>query len=89
MLIVVRNPMYRLIALAVSVAIFLILYFAVIKPNNDKANSTVQQSLQQVSKATHQRGSNVPVGVQNLIQCLAAAGTNTAQIEACKAKFKP
>ena len=93
MIVVVRNPVYRLIALGVSVAIFLILYFAVIKPNNDNANNVVKQSEQQVQQAVQnankQTGGAVPTGVQNLTACIAAAGTDTSKISACQAKFKP
>lgn len=90
MTIVVRNPVYRLIALGVSVAIVLILYFAVIKPNHDKANnavSTTEQQVQQaVNKAAKQGG--VPAGVKSLTDCIAAAGTDTSKLQACQSKFK-
>jgi 16S rRNA U1498 N3-methylase RsmE len=93
MLIVVRNPVYRLVALGVSVAIVLILYFAVIKPNNDSANNAVTQGekqLQQaVQNANKQSGGAVPANVTNLTACIAAAGTDTGKIAACQTKFKP
>jgi 16S rRNA U1498 N3-methylase RsmE len=92
MFIVVRNPMYRLIALGVSVAIFAILYFAVIKPNNDTANNAVRQGEQQlqqaVQNANKQSGGAVPRNVTNLTSCLAAAGTDTGKIQACTVKFQ-
>ena len=91
MTIVVRNPLYRLIALGVSVAIILILYFAVIKPNNDTANSVAKQGEQQlqqaVSNANKETNGAVPAGVTNLVNCAAAAGTDTGQLAACRAKF--
>jgi 16S rRNA U1498 N3-methylase RsmE len=93
MVVVVRNPLYRLIALGVSVAIVLILYFAVIKPNNDNANNAVRQGEQQlqqaVQNANKQSGGAVPANVTNLTSCIAAAGTDTGKIQACQAKFKP
>jgi hypothetical protein len=93
MIVVVRNPMYRLIALAVSVAIVVILYFAVIKPNNDTANTAVTQGEQQlqqaVSNANKSSGGAVPTSVTNLTACIAAAGTDTGKIQACSAKYKP
>jgi 16S rRNA U1498 N3-methylase RsmE len=93
MVVVVRNPVYRLIALGVSVAIALILYFAVIKPNNDTANNAVRQTEQQVqqavSNANKQSGGAVPKSVTSLTSCLAAAGADTGKIAACQAKFKP
>ena len=74
-------------------AIVAILYFAVIKPNNDTANSVAVQGekqLQQaVSQANQQSGGAIPVGATKLVNCIAAAGTDTGKIQACQAKFKP
>jgi hypothetical protein len=93
MTIVVRNPLYRLVALGITLAIIAVVYFAVIKPNNDSANNAVKQGEQQVqqavSNANKESGGAVPAGVTNLVNCLAAAGTDTGQISACKAKFTP
>jgi flagellar biosynthesis/type III secretory pathway M-ring protein FliF/YscJ len=91
MTIVVRNPMYRAVALVVSIAIIAILYFTVIKPNNDTANNAVKQGEQQlqqaVTNANKQSGGAVPAGVTSLVNCIAAAGTDTGKIAACHAKF--
>lgn len=93
MVIISRNPAHRLIALGVSLAIVLIVYFAVIKPNNDTANNAVKQGEQQlqqaVNNANKQSGGAVPTSVTNLTSCIAAAGTDTGKIQACQAKFKP
>jgi hypothetical protein len=93
MTIVVRNPLYRLIALGVSAAIVLIIYFAVIKPNNDTANTAIKQGEQQVQQAVSQANKAthgaVPAGVTNLANCLVAAGADTGKIQACRAKFTP
>ena len=90
-MIVVTNPRYRLITLAVTIAILAIVYFAIIKPNNDTANKAVTQSEQQVQKAVSQAnkqsGGGVPTKVTNLTNCLAAAGADTAKIQACQAQF--
>jgi predicted PurR-regulated permease PerM len=104
MTIVVRNPVYRVIALVLTLAIVAILYFAVIKPNNDNANNAVnnavkttqqleKQAAQQVNQANQAAkssgGAAIPAGVTNLVNCIAAAGTNVSEIQACKAKFQP
>jgi hypothetical protein len=93
MFIVVRNPMYRVIALAVSVAIAAIIYFAVIKPNHDTANQAITQSEQQVQQAVNQAnkqsGGAVPASVNSLATCMVAAGSDTVKIQACSAKYKP
>jgi len=93
MYVVIRNPMYRLIALAVSVGIFLILYFAVIKPGNDTANHALTQGEQQiqqaVSNANKATGGAVPTSALNLTACIAEAGTDTGKISACQAKYHP
>jgi hypothetical protein len=65
MVVVMRSPLYRLIALGVSLAI-----------------AAVQQ-------ANSQSGGAVPTGGTNLVNCLAAAGSNTGAIQACKTKFQP
>jgi len=87
MTIVVRNPLYRLISLAVTVAIIVIVYFAIIKPSNDTANTALKQGEQQLQQAVKSSGGAVPAGVTNLVNCIAAAGTDTGQIAACRAKF--
>jgi type II secretory pathway component PulM len=91
--IVVRNPVYRLIALAVSAALVLVIYLAVIQPANNTANTALRQGekqLQQaVQSANRTSGGAVPVGVTNLTNCIAAAGTDTGKIQACQVKFKP
>jgi hypothetical protein len=94
MFVIVRSPKYALISLAVSIGIFLILYFTVISPDNNAANNTIQQGNaalkvgeQQAVNAANQSG--VPAGVKNLTACIAAAGSNTGELQACSAKFKP
>ena len=91
MTIVVRNPMYRLIGVAISLIIVAVMYFAVIKPNQDTANSAVKQGEQQFQQAVNQAnqasGNAVPKGVKDLASCMAAAGSDTGKIQACSAKF--
>jgi hypothetical protein len=91
MYIIVNSLRGRLIAAAVSLVIFGIVYFAVIRPNNNAANQAVtngEKQLQQaVNNANKQSGSAVPAGVVNLTSCLVAAGTDTGKIQACQAKF--
>jgi hypothetical protein len=94
MFVIARSPKYVLISLAVSLGIFLILYFTVISPDNNAANNAIQQGNaavksgeQQAANAANQSG--VPAGVKNLTACIAAAGTNTTALTACRAKFTP
>ena len=94
MFVMVRSPKYALISLAVSIGIFLVLYFTVISPDNNAANNAIRQGNaaltqgeQQAANAANQSG--VPAGVKNLTACIAAAGTNAAELQACSAKFKP
>jgi Flp pilus assembly protein TadG len=94
MFVVVRSPKYVLISLAVTLGIFLIVYFTVISPDQNAANNAVQQGNaalkageQQAVNAANQSG--VPAGVKNLTACIAAAGSNTAELQACSAKYKP
>ena len=64
-----------------------------IKPNNDTANNAVKsgeaQAVQAVKQANQQSGGAVPANVVNLTSCIAAAGTDTGALQACKAKYKP
>ncbi len=89
MFVVVRSPKIALLSLAVSVGIFLILYFTVIKSDQNAANNAIRQGEQQAQQVVNQaaKTGNVPAGVTNLVNCLAAAGANTDQIQACQAKF--
>jgi len=64
-----------LASLAVSVGIFLVLYFTVIKPTTDTANKAINNGLQQVNQG------------QQLANCIQAAGASTNKINACEAKF--
>jgi hypothetical protein len=88
MFMIVRSPKWALLSLAVSLGIFLILYFTVIQPDNNTANNAIKQGEQQVQQAVNQAG-GVPAGVSNLANCLVAAGADTGKIQACQAKFKP
>jgi hypothetical protein len=89
--IIARSPKYALISLAVSIGIFLIIYFTVISPDNNAANKAITQSEQQVNQAVNNaaKSDGVPTSVTNLAQCLTAAGADTGKIQSCDAKFKP
>jgi hypothetical protein len=83
------RPRYYLISLAVSVGIFLLLYFTIIKPDNNAANNAIRQGEQQVQQSLSQAAQSgaIPASVTNLTACVAAAGTNTSELQACAAKF--
>lgn len=86
------TPRYWLAGAAVSLIIFLVVYFTVIRPDNNTANALLKSGEQQVNQAVHNAsasGAKVPAGVTNLTSCIAAAGTNTGEIQACTKKFKP
>jgi hypothetical protein len=68
---------YWLAGLAVSVGIFAVLYFTVIKPTTDTANKAINQGLHQVSRG------------MKLENCMQAAGANTKKLNACQAKYSP
>jgi hypothetical protein len=91
MFVVVRSPKIALLSLAVSAGIFLILYFTVIKSDQNTANNAIRQTEQQAQKVVSQaaKRGGVPAGVTNLISCITAAGTNTSELQACRAKFQP
>jgi hypothetical protein len=64
-----------LVGLAVSVGIFLVIYFTVIKPTTDTANKAINRGLHQVSQG------------QRLANCIQGAGTSSRKIQACQTKF--
>jgi type II secretory pathway component PulM len=59
MVVVTNNPKYWLAGLGVSLAIFLILLFAVILPSNNAANNAVKTGLQQSQQALNQAQSQI------------------------------
>jgi hypothetical protein len=89
MYVVTRNPKYYLISLAVSIGIFLVLYFTVIKPDNNAANNAIRQGEQQVQQAVNQaaKSGGVPTAVTNYASCVTAAGTDTGKLQACATKY--
>ena len=89
-MLVVSSGRWWIASAAVSLIIFLIVYFTVIKPDNNTANQLLRSGEQQVQQAVQNAnasGAKVPAGVTNLTNCIAAAGTDTGKIEACQSKF--
>jgi hypothetical protein len=89
---VIASGRWWLVSAAVSLVIFLIVYFTIIRPDNNLANQALRSGEQQVQQAVKQvnaSGVKVPAGVTNLANCLVAAGTDTGKIQACQTKFKP
>jgi len=89
-MLVLAGGRWWLVSAAVSLVIFLIVYFTIIKPDNNTANQLLKSGEQQVQQAVHNAnasGAAVPAGVTNLANCIAAAGTDTGKIESCQSKF--
>ncbi len=89
-MLVVSSGRWWLASAAVSLIIFLIVYFTVIQPDNNTANQLLKSGEQQVQQAVNSAkasGAQIPAGVTNLTNCIAAAGTDTGKIAACQAKF--
>jgi len=88
---------YWLAGLVVSVGIFAVLYFTVIKPTTDTANDAIRTSLQQSQQQINEAKQNAPDAqskkqlsqVQKLTSCLADAGTDVSKVQDCQAKFGP
>src|SRR3954453_9121522 len=91
MIIISRSPKIALASLAVSLAIFGILYFTVIKPSSDTANATLRNATQQTNQAVKQvakqTGGAGPSSVKKLTACMAAAGADTGKIQSCQLKY--
>jgi F0F1-type ATP synthase membrane subunit b/b' len=86
-----------LAGLAVSVGIFAVLYFTVIKPTTDNANSALTNSLNQANQELNEAKQNAPDAqtkkelsqAQRLTACLEDAGTDTGKVVDCQAKYTP
>jgi hypothetical protein len=86
--------------MAVSLAIFAVIYFTVIQPDNNTANQAIKSGLQQSQQALNQaqqqlknsgvnssQAQRVVSNASQLTQCVAAAGTDVTKAQACAAKF--
>lgn len=100
MVYVTGNWKVALAGLALSLGIFLVVYFTVIKSSTDTANQALQQGLQQSQQALDQGQQAIDQGgggskaaqqqlnaAQALTQCLSTAGTDTAAVADCQAQY--
>jgi flagellar biosynthesis/type III secretory pathway M-ring protein FliF/YscJ len=72
-----------------SIAIAAFIYFVIVKPETDKANTQVDHALKQAqpsidaaNRAAKNAGPSIDKA-QKLQNCILAAGTDTAKIAAC------
>jgi F0F1-type ATP synthase membrane subunit b/b' len=88
---------YWLAGLAVSVGIFAVLYFTVIKPTTDTANDAIRTSLHQAQQQLDSAKQQAPNGAakqqlnqaEKLTACLQDAGTDVSKVQECQSKFTP
>jgi|SRR5215208_3922075 len=88
---------YWLAGLAVSLGIFAVLYFTVIKPTTDTANDAIRTSLQQSQEQLNEAEENAPTPAAKrqldeaakLTGCLQDAGTDVSEVQDCQARFGP
>jgi hypothetical protein len=86
-----------LAGLAVSVGIFAVLYFTVIKPTTDTANDAIRTSLQQSQEQLNEAQKNAPTPAakrqlreaEKLTACLQDAGADVSGVQDCQANFGP
>jgi hypothetical protein len=86
-----------LLSLLVSVGIFAVLYFTVIKPTTDTANDAIRTSMQQSQQQLERAKKHAPTPsarhalsqAEKLTACIQGAGTDTSQIADCQARFTP
>jgi type II secretory pathway component PulM len=102
-MVIVGNWRTAIIGSIVSLIIFGVVYFTVIKPNSDTANQAIRTGLQQSQQALNQAKSSlsqsgVPSSVSKqaqtalsnaskLASCVQAAGTDVSALSACQAKY--
>jgi len=92
MIVVARGWRAATIGGLVSLIVFAVLYFTVIKPDNNTANSAITNTEKQVNQVVNSVSKSAPAGavpasVTGLTACLAAAGTNTTALQACRTKY--
>jgi hypothetical protein len=86
-----------LVGLAVSLGIFAVLYFTVIKPTTDTANDAIRTSLRQSQQQLNEAKKNAPSAAarrqlsqaEKLTSCLQDAGIDTSAVQDCQAQFGP
>jgi flagellar biosynthesis/type III secretory pathway M-ring protein FliF/YscJ len=84
-----RSPMAIVISALCSIAIAAFIYFVIVKPETDKANTQVDHALKQAQPsidAANRAARNAQPSIdkaQKLQDCILAAGTDTAKIAAC------
>jgi type II secretory pathway component PulM len=88
---------YWLAGLAVSVGIFAVVYFTVIKPTTDTANDAIRTSLQQSQQQLNEAEQNAPDAqskqqinnAEKLTACLSDAGTDVSKVQDCQGRYGP
>jgi len=88
---------YWFAGLVVSVGIFAVIYFTVIKPTTDTANRALNQSLHQAHQQFQQAEKQAPDAqskqelsqAEKLTACLQDAGTDVSKVQDCQAEFTP
>jgi hypothetical protein len=89
------------VSMAVSLIIFAVLYFTVIRPDNNTANQAIKSGLQQsqqvLNRAQKQlknaggqasgQGQKVLDRASKLTSCVASAGTDPSKLATCQSKF--
>ncbi|MEA2409737.1 MAG: hypothetical protein QOC77_298 [Thermoleophilaceae bacterium] len=84
-----RSPMAIVISALCSIAIAAFIYFVIVKPETDKANTQVDHALRQAQPAidaANNAAKNAGPAIskaQKIQDCILAAGTDTAKIAAC------
>jgi predicted PurR-regulated permease PerM len=84
-----RSPQAIVISALCSIAIAAFVYFVIVKPETDKANSQVDHALKQVQPSIDNANRQFKQAqpsinrAQKLQDCVLAAGTDTAKLAAC------
>lgn len=88
---------YRLIGAGISLIVFLIVYFTVIRPDNNAAQNAIRASRQQAQQLEQQlshasgvsqsQADQIMSKAQKLAACMQKAGADPNAIAACTSKF--
>jgi cellobiose-specific phosphotransferase system component IIA len=84
-----RSPQAIVISALCSIAIAAFIYFVIVKPETDKANTQVDHALKQAQPSIDAANKQLEQAqpeinkAQKLQQCILAAGTDAEKIAAC------
>ena len=86
MYVITGNRRMWYVSAAISLILFLVVYFTIIRPDNNAANAALKSGLQQSQQVLNQAQTQLSRAAK-LTACVQAAGTDPSKLAGCQAKF--